>query len=613
MIRNLLAFFSLALTSCAVNSDGAGRPNLLVIMADDQGVGDVGYNNPLVDSPVVDRLASESAVFTDFIAAPACTPSRASFLTGRNHYHVGVWGVGPRGYMNRDEVLFPEFLRRAGYCTAHFGKWEGLTPELQAHRIGYDETGALAGGYQHKNPEMMFNGESRQMSGWTTDILADLTIDFIERQAADEAPWVAVTAYISPHGPWVCDLKFSDPLEAKGYSAPLAAIWGMVKQMDVATGRILSTLDRLGIRDNTIVIYVSDNGPTPAPGTPMDGEDWTQRNPWKLKGRKSFVWENGIRVPFMICWPGVIPAGARSQLGAIEDVLPTVLDLAGVSPDVVGRRFPFDGISLKPVLMDASAPAAERTYFRLPIAPPGMPLPEEMDPIGIINDSSKLDYDGVHAVLYGVRYKLHHLPSGKSALYDIQKDPGETTDLSEEYPEKTAEMAAACLEEWNRLIHSSYRTLTMPYFLIGDPRYEGIPAGPGRYIAADTVPGDAPLTVDGDARSPYGFRGAGGFRQVGDRISYGINVITSGEYQVIVKGDHLDRCLPMELVMDGNVITPQNIHSQRMDFGQVFFDPGKHRLVFSPIGEKDDAEEGVIRSIEFRKENTGRGRLPALN
>ena len=211
---------------------------------------------------------------------------------------------------------------------------------------------------------MDFDGTPRQVSGWTDGILADLTIDFIERQAETKTPWYVITAYISPHGPWICDPKFSDPLEGKGYSRSLATLYGMVEQMDAATGR--------------------------------------------------------IRVPFAIRWPGKIAPGNRSQLGAIEDILPTLLDLADVSDVLVSGHLPFDERSLRSVLTDAGSPDEDRVYFRLPIAGKGMPLPTEQDHIGIIEDPTALDYENIHAVLYGTRFKFHHLPGGGQEVYDIK-------------------------------------------------------------------------------------------------------------------------------------------------------------------------------------------------
>ncbi|MFA5687534.1 MAG: sulfatase-like hydrolase/transferase [Kiritimatiellales bacterium] len=620
------------------------RPNILLIVADDQGSGDIGYNNPLVHTPNIDRLAGESAVFTDFISAPACAPARTALLTGRNHFHAGVWGVRSRAYINRDEVLLPEYFRRAGYRTAHFGKWDTRAPEFRTYNTGYTESGVLVTEYAHQNPVLDFDGIMQEFSGWTSDILADLTIRFIERNAAAGEPWLAVTAFIAPHSPWVSAPEFSAPLRQKGYSKPLAELYGMIEQMDAAAGKIFTALDRLGQTDNTLVIYMSDNGATPVcprtGGTPMDGADWENRNPFNLRGRKSELWENGIRVPFFVHWPAKIPAGERAQLGAVEDILPTILDLAGISDEIVPGHLPFQGLSLKPVLMNPQLPDQERAYFRLPIAPPGMPLPMERDRIGIINDLSETDYTkDVHAVLYTPEYKFHHLPGGAVELYDAKTDAPESNNLSGKLPQLTAAFAEDCRQQWNRLVNSSRRTLTMPYFLIGDPRYKNTASGNlTDFILPDTIPGDAPLKVFGNARSPYSYHGkSGGFAAPEDSVVFGAEVITAGKYRVIVTGKNFSKSLPIVLNVVGNKsgsgcqplasgrdaastfttgkncgagipacekgrqeCLPHISTDTELDFGELFFDAGKHELHFSGTGEKADAEEALITLIEFR-------------
>ena len=589
----------MALAHGSLNAWGASetnRPNILVIMTDDQGVGDVGFNgNSWARTPVLDQLSVESARFTNFIAAPACTPSRASFLTGRNYLHVGVWGIGPRGYINRDEVYLPEYLRRAGYATAHFGKWgEGWTPDGRAYMRGYEEVGALGSGYQHKDPQIDFNGEIRQKKGWASDVLADLTIDFIERQAEEGNPWYAITAYITPHSPWMCDPGFSDPLEAQGYSKPLATLYGMIEQMDAATGRILATLDRLGLSENTVVIYVSDNGATPVcpltGGTPEDGEDWVRRNVLKLRGRKSYVWENGIRVPLTVRWPGRIEPGERRQFGAFEDLLPTILDLTGTPESIAPEHLPLQGRSLNDALLATDSSEPDRYLFRVAVADEGTPSQGSSE---IIADPAALDYEEVHASLRGSRFKFHHLPGGKFELYDLLNDSGETQDVSAQYPEKTAELAVACRQEWEQVVNSGRRSFTMPYFLIGDPRYEKLTRGWGQ-LPPDTVGANAPLAVSGSVRAPFG--GVNGFTKPGDSATFGIEVVTPGIYQVVLTGQNLDACAPLTLQIGTQTIAPQRKTFRSLDFGEIALSAGKHEITLSA-----GAPEGAVKAAAFKE------------
>lgn len=579
------------------------RPNILVIMTDDQGTGDVGYNNPLVSTPALDALAREGARFDRFIAAPACAPSRAAFLTGRNHYHAGVWGVGPRAFINRDEVFIPEYLRRAGYRTAHFGKWEGRTPDMRAYLRGYDEAGSMGEGYQHKDPLMVFNGRVEKRTGWTSDILADLTIDFIKRQQARGQPWFAVTAYIAPHSPWVSAPEFSGPLEKKGYSKPLATLYGMIGQMDRATSRILAALDQLGATENTIVIYVSDNGATPVcpltGGTPEDGSDWAKRNPQHLRGRKSYLWENGIRVPCAIKWPGHIEPGTRQQLGAMEDILPTLLDIANIPDSIVPNHLQFHGQSLKRILFDKNAPETERYYFRLPIAGEGMPLPAEEDHIGIIDDPSRLDYNNIHAVVYGPQFKYHHLAGGSEALYDMTNDAQERADLASMHPEALRIHAERSRLEWKAIVSGERRTLTMPYFLIGDPKYESVTRATKRRIPANTVPGDAALAVAGTVRSPYGAQGATGFLKAGDFVSFGIEVAKPNTYNIKVTGSNLDTA-PFVVLINEKEYKTCKVAGEEIDFGEIDLPSGKSVVKIISTESAQSTNKAVIEEIQFR-------------
>lgn len=592
--------------ACANAEESLPRPNILVIMADDMGSGDIGYNNPLVSSPVLDHLAEGAAVFTDFVSCPACTPARASYLTGRNYLSTGVWGVGPRGYINRDEIFLPEYLRQAGYRTAHFGKWgEGWTPDQRPYMRGY-ETAAAMGAYQHKDPWMDHDGKLVQDKGWTVDVLADLTIDFIRRQTEEKQPWYAITAYISPHAPWECDPKYSEPLEAKGYSKALAALYGMVAQMDAATGRILAEIDRLGIADRTIVIFLSDNGASPNSDhgagheleTPVGSEDWNRRNPLHLRGEKALVWENGIRVPFFVRWPGHIPPGMRPQAASIEDVLPTVLDLAGVSSTVVPGQLPLDGRSFKDILLHPDAPDNDRLIFTLPVAYEGAP---PSWPKLIIEEPEKLKYEQVHAVVRGTRYKYHSLPGGRPALFDIQMDPGETTDVSTQNPEIAGKMGEACREAWDQLIKSG-RCFRMPVFLIGDSRFEGM-ARCWAFLPPNIVPGNSARKVTGTVTCP--FEGAKGFTAAGDSASYAVDVRKAGRYRIAVKGGNLDKCARLNISIAGCALSSEKLLPEGGEFGEIDLSEGPAEVVIGATGK--GGGPAVVQELSINPVETPEG------
>jgi arylsulfatase A-like enzyme len=263
-------------------------------------------------------------------------------------------------------------------------------------------------------------------------------------------------AYIVPHLPWVCDEKYSAPFLAQGCSTNLAACYGSIAQMDACIGRLLDGLRETGQEEQTILVFLSDNGmsspevqelATKDPQAWTDGfvpgEDWEKRNVARLRGHKATVWENGIRQPFLVRWPGTITPGERKQFGCAEDVLPTLLDLAAVS-DAVQKHLPFTGVSLRPALNDAGKTFERPAALRVDIAGVGAP---KSGPGG-----RKLE--NVHLALRGPCFKYHALPGGKAALFDLDADPGETTDVQAKFPKVAAKMAADCRQRWDEILAS---------------------------------------------------------------------------------------------------------------------------------------------------------------
>lgn len=425
----------------------APKPNVLFIISDDQGFSDFGFTgNPLVKTPSLDRLAKQSAVFQNFVVAPACSPSRAAFYTGRDHLLTGVWGVPPRANLRSDEALMPAYFRAAGYQTFYAGKSDtARLPDSSPWERGWDN-GYFVSGYQHRDPTLPNRGETFHPTGWTADILTDLVLDFI-RQKRD-GPWFATAAYIIPHLPWVCDETFSAPFLAQGLSPDLARCYGSIAQLDTAIGRLLDGLRATGQESNTVVVFVSDNGMTDKADKEraLAKADWSKRNLAKLRGHKATVWENGIRVPLLVHWPDHIAPGPRSQLGGAEDILPTVLDLAAIQPDVVPHQ-PLTGVSLRRALDEAANNFDRPGLFRMAIAGPGSPRSN-------VAEARERRYEDHHLTLRGLRFKFHALPAGAKALYDLDADPGETADVQDKHPDVTTAMAMECRQRWDAVISS---------------------------------------------------------------------------------------------------------------------------------------------------------------
>jgi arylsulfatase A-like enzyme len=452
----LLAALLLAPPAALHAADAQGRkPNVLLIIADDQGYADFGFmGNKLVKTPQLDRLAGESAVFRNFVVAAACSPTRAALWTGRDHLLTGVWGVPPKANLRDDEVRMPAFFKANGYRTFHVGKLDCVKAGSRGPSdFGWEEW-LGGGGYEHRDPIMFQTDNNRRAQGWTVDLWTEEALKFI--RVHRDAPWFASVAYIIPHLPWVCDDKYAAPFLAQGCSTNLAACYGSIAQMDACIGRLLDALRETGQERRTIVAFVSDNGmsspevqtlATKDPQAWADGfvrgEDWENRNVARLRGHKATDWENGIRQPFLVRWPETIAPGERKQFGCAEDVLPTLLDLAAV-PDTVHKHLPFTGVSLRPALRDAAETFERPAALRMDIAGLGAPR----------GGPGGRKFESLHLTLRGPRFKYHALPGGKAALFDLDADAGETTDVQAKFPDVAAKLATECRQRWDEILAS---------------------------------------------------------------------------------------------------------------------------------------------------------------
>lgn len=357
------------------------RPNIVLIMTDDQGYGDVGFHgNPQIRTPNLDRLARESVRMANFCVSPVCSPTRSSLLTGRYNYRTGIVDTYlGRSMMRPDETTIAEVLAPAGYRTGIFGKWhlgddvpmrpidQGFQRELVIKGGGIGQPSDPPGGEHYLDPILQDNGHARKFQGYCSDIYTSAAIDFIKD--SDDRPFFTYLAFNCPHEPLEApaaelesykdvDLSTSAfpqlghpiPETARSPVEKIARVYAMVTNIDTNVGRLLRALDDRGIARDTIVIFLSDNGP--------------QRFRFNggLRGAKGSTYDGGIRVPFLVRWPGHLPPGrVVDRLAAHIDVFPTLLDACGV-PVPAGLRI--DGKSLMPLLRgDPNVDWPDRTLF----------------------------------------------------------------------------------------------------------------------------------------------------------------------------------------------------------------------------------------------------------
>ena len=433
-------------------SDNHGRPNILLMLTDDQGWGDVGFHgNPDLKTPNLDRLATESTELTQFTACPNCSPTRAGLMTGRYNYRTGVTEVLSGNHMMyADEVTMAEVLQEAGYRTGIFGKWHlGSNYPMRPTDQGFQEAlvhkaggiGQAAGppGNKYFDPILEHNDVTKRYEGYCDDIFADATIEFIEEES--DQPFFAYLATPLPHFPLVVGDEWADPYREMGLHEHNALTFGMIAAIDYNVGRVLEALKANGLEKNTIVIFMSDNGPR----TRRTKNDmYPGRYVAGLRGTKTSVYDNGIRVPFLIRWPGRFEAGKQiDTIAGHIDIFPTLLDACDVS---VPSALNIDGVSLLPLLEGRARNWPERSlYFQWH----GGPIPFQYVHFAVRSQKYKLvqGQDDPHGFMTPPsESELKSILNGLE-LYDIQKDPSEINDLSKEYPEIVDKMLAA-YEDW---------------------------------------------------------------------------------------------------------------------------------------------------------------------
>jgi arylsulfatase A-like enzyme len=470
----------------------AGQPNIVVILADDQGWGDLSiHGNTNLSTPNIDSLARDGALFERFFVCPVCSPTRAEFLTGRYHPRGGVWSTSTGGErLDLDEKTGADLFKAAGYATGAFGKWHnGSQYPYHPNARGFDEYYGFCSGHwgDYFSPPLEHNGRPVRGNGYLTDDLTDRALTFVDKNR--DRPFFCYLAYNTPHSPMQvpdrfyekfrqADLKMHHAGPPKEDPAMTRAALAMCENIDWNVGRVLRKLDEVKLADRTIVLYFSDNGP----------------NSWRwnggMKGRKGSTDEGGIRSPLLVRWPGHIKPGTKVvPIAAAIDLLPTLAELAGV-PVVVGK--PLDGISLAPLLRGRSGDWPDRMIFS--------------------------HWNG-NVSVRTQQYRLD--AAGK--LYDLTQDPGQERDLSRDQPDVAKRLAEA-VARWKREVLAELTKDGRP-FPVGHrefpvallPARDGVPHGNVRRSAR--APNCSYFT---NWTSPD------------DRITWDVEVATAGRYEAVV-------------------------------------------------------------------------------
>ena len=346
------------------------RPNVVFILTDDQGYGDIGaHGNAWIKTPELDRLYREAIRFTDFHVGTTCAPTRAGLLTGHNCNSTGVWHtIGGRSLLRDNEWTLADALREAGYRTGHFGKWHlGDATPFRPHERGFEHSVAHWGGgigntadhwgNDYFDDTYSVNGQPVKFEGFCADVFFSEGLKFIERQSRsanagqEDTPFFCYIASNTPHSPWNVEKRYWEPYIDVAPGEQRARFYGTVTNIDENVGKLRAKLEELGIAENTIVIFMTDNGSgggvTEGPGGHV--EEGPCNFNAGMRGIKCWEYEGGHRVPFFLYDPSSGAVGGRDieTLTSYTDFMPTILDLCGVR---VPENRTFHGQSLKPLI-----------------------------------------------------------------------------------------------------------------------------------------------------------------------------------------------------------------------------------------------------------------------
>ena len=447
----VILFFSL--TCCETNEvkkKKANQPNVILILTDDQGFGDLSITgNTNLSTPNIDAIAQNGAMFDRFYVSPVCSPTRAEILTGRYHVRGGVYSTSAGGErLDLDETTVAQLFQNAGYKTAAYGKWHnGMQYPYHPNARGFDEYYGFCSGHwgNYFSPHLEHNGRIVKGNGFVIDDFTEHAMHFIEEN--QESPFFVYLPYNTPHSPMQVpdrfwnkfkdmDLKMMNRDKDKENILHTKAALAMCENIDWNVGRIMDKLKMLNLEENTIILYLSDNGP--------NGWRWNDG----MKGRKGSTDEGGVRSPLLVQWKGKIPEGKKViQIASAIDLLPTLCDLTNIPSETAKV---VDGRSLKPLLLEKDPEWPDRLIIN-----------HWRDRTSIRNQQYRLDFE--------------------NKLFDMVSDPGQYSDISSEMSEIHDQLVLAKVA-WEKEVLSELPLVDERTFPLGHPdfKYTQVPARDGK-------------------------------------------------------------------------------------------------------------------------------------
>jgi arylsulfatase A-like enzyme len=463
---------SLAASTAASNAQSTRSPNIVFVLTDDQGYGDIAcHGNPIIKTPNLDRLHGESVRFTDYHVSPTCSPTRTALLTGKHEFKSGVTHtIMERERMSLKSTTFAQVLKSGGYTTGIFGKWHmgDDEPHQPTHRgfdevfihgcggIGQDSPGTCsdAPGNTYFNPTIRHNGVFERTQGYCTDVFFTQALKWIEERGKSETPFFAYITPNAPHDPLICPEEYQRMYRGTNLPEETQKYFGMITNIDDNVGRLMSRLTDWGLDRNTILIFMTDNGSISGVRVFNAG----------MRGAKATPWQGGTRVPAFFRFQGVWQPGDRDHLTANIDIFPTLAQLTGAK---IPEGLALDGRSIVPLLKDAHASWPDRVVF----THVGR-WPHGQAPAAKYTNCS----------MRNTRYSMVNTrPAKQWQLFDIKADPGETTNTAAQHPDVVNALDAAYDKWWESILpclenEDAVPPQVAPYKLLYWKQYGG---GPG--------------------------------------------------------------------------------------------------------------------------------------
>lgn len=509
MNRTVKIAFILAAGMFAAGAVIAEKPNIVLVITDDQGYGDLGCTgNPIIKTPHIDKLASESVALDDYHVAPTCSPTRGALLTGHWTNRTGVWHtVNGRSMLREDEITLGGLLQNNGYRTGMFGKWHlGDNYPYRPGERGFSEVYRHGGGGVGQTPDVwdnayfdggyFHNGKIVPAKGFCTDVFFEQGNRFITECAEKKTPFFAYISLNAPHGPLHAPQNYLDMYSDQ--PAAIAAFYGMITNIDDNVGKTRALLRQLGIDENTIFIFTTDNGTATGDRIYNAG----------MRGKKGSEYDGGHRVPFFLHWP----AGGMAEKHTVEtlahavDIVPTLLALVdGEKP----ADLKFDGVSLEPLLHRGAE----------------VQWPDRF----LVTDSQRVR-DPIKWKNSSVMSERWRLINGKE-LYDINDDPGQARDVAADHPEQVARMREFYEAWWTELEPTFSRTTEI---YLGHPMHPVVTLTGHDWIQESLPPwNQAHIRRAHSSRSRAA--GSDGFATARHEGHWAVRVVTDGTYMIAVR------------------------------------------------------------------------------